>query len=178
LPAKAKPAERPEAPAAPRPTPNRPATEEKAKLAADSAKPAKPKAEEPPAAPSAKVEAKPAVNVPEGADATELQSSGRRKLEAGDLTGAIADLRASLQLRQSVQTQTLLGRAYFDHGDLAQAAKVLSAAGNHDEAMLLLGNVYQQQGKTAQARKTYEAFLKAHPDHRKAGWVRNLLTTL
>ena len=128
-------------------------------------------------APAAKPVAEPAASSA-GADATELQTSGKRKLESGDLSGAIADLRASLQVRTSVQTQTLLGRAYFDHGDLAQAAKVLVAAGPNDEAMLLLGNVYQHQGNTNQARKTFEAFLQMHPNHRRAAWVRSLLQTL
>jgi TolA-binding protein len=41
-----------------------------------------------------------------------------------------------------------------------------------------LGTLYQQQGKTALARKIYEAFLKAHPDHAKAGWVQTMLKTL
>jgi hypothetical protein len=119
-----------------------------------------------------------AVQVPEGADATELFYSGKRKLEAGNLQGAIADLRLSQQVRPSARTLTLLGRALFDAGELGQAAKVLQTAGNHDEAQLLLGTLYQQQGKTALARKVYEAFLKAHPDHAKAGWVQTMLKTL
>lgn len=125
--------------------------------------------------------AKPAAEtaaVPDGADATDLYYSGKRKLDAGDLKGAIADLRASQTLRPSARTLTLLGRALFDDNQLAAAIKVLQAAGNNDDAQLLLANVFQQQGKTAQARKVYEAFLKAHPDHPRATWVRNLLQTL
>jgi Tfp pilus assembly protein PilF len=55
---------------------------------------------------------------------------------------------------------------------------VLKQAGAHDEAQLLLANLYQQRGKIADARRVYQAFLQAHPDHAKAGWVRNLLQTL
>ena len=182
--AKAEPAARPEVAAKPKVEPAtapKPVFETKPKPADKPGKadqPASVKPEPVKPAPSKAQEEPPIAVAAGGADATELQSSGRRKLDAGDLTGAITDLRASLQLRSSVTTQTLLGRAYFDHGDLALAAKALAAAGNHDEAMLLLGNVYQQQGKTAQARKTYEAFLKVHPDHKRAAWVRNLLTSL
>ena len=114
----------------------------------------------------------------DGADATELYYSGKRKLDAGDLSGAIADLKASQKVRSSPRTLTLLGRAHFDAGDLTAAAKALQQAGNHDDAQLLLATLYQQTGKTAQARKVYEAFLKAHPDHPRAAWVRNLLQSL
>lgn len=146
------------------------------------AKERKPREEKPEKEPVETVEKKPpqleAVQVPEGADATELFYSGKRKMESGNLQGAIADLRLSQQVRPSMRTLTLLGKALFDAGELSQAAKVLQAAGNHDEAQLLLGTLYQHQGKTAQARKVYEAFLKAHPDHPKSGWVQTLLKTL
>jgi hypothetical protein len=115
---------------------------------------------------------------PPGADATDLLYSGKRKLDGGDLHGAIADLKVSQQLRPSPRTLTLLGRAYFDANELDQAAKVLKAAGSHDEAQLLLGTLHQQMGKTANAKKVFEAFLDKHPDHPKADWVRRLVETL
>jgi len=114
----------------------------------------------------------------DGADATELYYSGKRKLDAGDAAGAIADLKASQRARASARTLTLLGRAHFDAGELSAAAKALRQAGSHDDAQLLLATLYQQTGKTSQARKVYEAFLKAHPDHKRAAWVRNLLQSL
>ena len=120
----------------------------------------------------------PAVAVPEGADATDLYHSGKRKLQAGDYRGAIADLKASQQLRPSPRTLALLGQAYFDSNDLVLAEKTLQRAGAHDEAQLLLATLYQQTGRHPKARKVYEAFLAAHPDHPKAEWVRNLLETL
>ncbi|MBI5610590.1 MAG: tetratricopeptide repeat protein [Deltaproteobacteria bacterium] len=118
------------------------------------------------------------VVVPEGADATDLYYSGKRKLEHGDLNGAINDLRASQQLRHSVRTLTLLGRAYFDAGQMGPAEKALKAAGTYDDAMLLLGQLYQSTGKSAQARKIYAQFLTLYPDHAKAEWVRKLLQAL
>ncbi len=118
------------------------------------------------------------VVVPEGADATDLYYSGKRKLEQGDLNGAINDLRASQQLRHSVRTLTLLGRAYFDAGQMGPAEKALKSAGNYDDAMLLLGQLYQSTGKSAQARKVYAQFLSLFPDHAKAEWVRKLLQAL
>lgn len=118
------------------------------------------------------------VVVPDGADATDLYYSGKRKLDHGDFAGAIADLRASHQVRASVRTLTLLGRAYFDSDQIAAAEKVLKAAGTYDEAMLLLGQLYQQSGKSAKARAIYEKFLQVHADHAKAEWVRKLLQTL
>jgi cytochrome c-type biogenesis protein CcmH/NrfG len=72
----------------------------------------------------------------------------------------------------------MLGRAYFDLGEFGPAAKALQQAGDHDDAMLLLAQLYQQQGKTAQARKVYERFLKVHADHAKAAWVKRMLDAL
>ncbi|MBM4345066.1 MAG: tetratricopeptide repeat protein [Deltaproteobacteria bacterium] len=118
------------------------------------------------------------IAVPEGADATDLYYSGKRKLDHGDFAGAIADLRASHKVRASVRTLTLLGRAYFDSDQFALAEKAFKAAGTYDEAMLLLGQLYQQTGKADKARKVYDKFLAAHPDHPKAEWVRKLLQTL
>lgn len=118
------------------------------------------------------------VTVPEGADATDLYYSGKRKLDSGDLPGAIADLRASNKVRMSVRTLTLLGRAYFDAGQLSAAEKAFKAAGTYDEAMLLLGQLYQQSGKQAAARKVYEKFLQVHTDHPKTEWVRKLLQAI
>ena len=116
--------------------------------------------------------------MPEGADATDLYYSGKRKLDSGDLSGAINDLRASNQLRHSVRTLTMLGRAYFDAGQMGPAEKALRSAGTFDEAMLLLGQLYQSTGKAAQARKVYAQFLTLYPEHAKAEWVRKLLQAL
>lgn len=118
------------------------------------------------------------VVVPEGADATDLFTSGKRKLAAGDYAGAIGDLRASNKLRYSVRTLTTLGRAYFDAGQMAQAEKAFKAAGTFDEAMLLLAQLYQQTGKPGQARKVYEQFLAVHADHPKAEWARKMIQAL
>ena len=133
---------------------------------AERAKAAKPEPEQAQTAPA------------EGEDATELYYRGKGKLDGGDLRGAIADLGASQRARSSPRTLTLLGRAYFDAGDLGAAAKALKQAGAHDEAQLVLATLYQQTGKTPLARKVYEAFLKAHPEHPKAAWVRNLIQSL
>ena len=116
--------------------------------------------------------------VPDGADATDLYYSGKRKLDHGDFAGAIADLRASHKVRSSVRTLTLLGRAYFDSDQLGLAEKAFKSAGTYDEAMLLLGQLYQQAGKADKARKIYDKFLVAHPEHPKAEWVRKLLQAL
>lgn len=144
---------------------------------------AKPEAKsEPKAEPKPKAPAEPAPETapaakPEG-DATDLYYSGKRKLDAGDLRGAIEDLKASQAIRYSVRTLTLLGRAYFDLGEFGPAAKALQKAGTYDEAMLLLAQLYQQQGKNAQARKVYEQFLKVHADHPKAAWVKRIVEAL
>ena len=73
---------------------------------------------------------------------------------------------------------TALGKAYFDAGEMNAAAGALRKAGSAEDAQLLLGTLYQQMDKPEKARKVYEEFLKAHPDHAKADWVRKLLKTL
>ncbi len=145
---------------------------DKAEKSAKADKPDKPDQAEPP---KGKVDD---IVVPEGADATDLYTSGKRKLAAGDYAGAIMDLRASNKLRYSVRTLTTLGRAYFDAGQMAQAEKSFKSAGTFDEAMLLLAQLYQQSGKPGQARKVYEQFLQVHGDHPKAEWVRKMVQAL
>lgn len=160
--AKAEPVAKPEAAAKPAKPEAKVAAKAEAKASEPAAEPAKPEA---------------AAAKPEG-DATDLYYSGKRKMEAGDLRGAIADLKTSQAIRFSVRTLTLLGRAYFDLGEFGPAAKALQQAGTYDEAMLLLAQLYQQQGKNAQARKVYERFLKEHPDHPKAAWVKRIVEAL
>lgn len=177
-------------PAPAKPEPIKPEKPDPAKPAAlkpntprtDPAKPAAVPAQSEAAKPVAqpKVDAAPpsSATAPAGADATELYYSGKRKLDSGDLKGAIADLQVSQSLRYSVRTLTLLGRAQFDAGQMASAEKTLKSAGTYAEAMLLLGKLYQQMGKPGQAKKVYEQFLSVHSDHPKAEWVRKLLPAL
>ena len=161
---------------------------------AEPVKPAKPEptkpakaepipATKPEAAKPAKAEpVKPATVAPVapagGGDPTELFFSGKRKADAGDFKGAIEDFKASLAARSSPRTLTALGKAYFDAGEMNAAAGALRKAGSAEDAQLLLGTLYQQMDKPEKARKVYEEFLKAHPDHAKADWVRKLLKTL
>jgi tetratricopeptide (TPR) repeat protein len=143
--------------------------------------PGKPETPKPEAVKPVKAEVRPTLaptkGEPEG-DATELFFSGKRKQDAGDFHGAIDDFKASQQARPSPRTLTALGRAYFDAGEMNAAANVLRQAGHHEDAQLLLGTLYQQTDKPDKARKVYEDFLKEHPDHAKADWVRRLLKTL
>jgi outer membrane protein assembly factor BamD (BamD/ComL family) len=128
--------------------------------------------------PSKPVETKPEPAAAAGGDPTELYYSGKRKLDSGDMAGAIADLKASQAARYSVRALTLLGRAQFDANQIGAAEKSLKAAGTYDEAMLLLAKLYQQSGKPGQAKKVYEQFLQVHGDHSKAEWVRKILPSL
>lgn len=139
-------------------------------------KPIKPEPAKP--APSKPEPAKPAAAPAATGDATELFFSGKRKADAGDFKGAIEDFKGSQAARPSPRTLTALGRAYFDAGEMNSAIAVLRKAGGHDDAQLLLGTLYQQTDKPEKARKVYEEFLKAHPDHAKADWVRKMLKTL
>jgi outer membrane protein assembly factor BamD (BamD/ComL family) len=118
------------------------------------------------------------VQVPAGADATDLYYQGERKMKAGDFAGAIADLRASLSLRRSLLTLTTLGQAYFDAGDLKNAERTLRRAGSYPRAMLLLARLHQQRGQTSKAREVYKRFVAQHPNHSKAAWARTMVDAL
>ena len=115
---------------------------------------------------------------PPGLDATDLYYLGQRQLQAGQLDAAIRSLSASQQQRPSARTLTRLGQAYFDAGKLKDAERALKQAGDNAEALILLGRLYLQQGRVAEARKVYRAFLTHHEDHRRAQRVRDLLKTL
>jgi tetratricopeptide (TPR) repeat protein len=115
---------------------------------------------------------------PPGLDATDLFYRGKQQLGRGELKGAISSLSASQRLRSSSRTLTKLGQAYFDLGKLKKAERTLRSAGKNPEAMLLLSALYQQTGRASKSAKVYKAFLKYHPDHRRANWVRGVLKTL
>jgi TolA-binding protein len=111
-------------------------------------------------------------------DATDLYYAGVQQLRSGDFNRAVASLSASQRLRSSSRTLAKLGQAYFDSGRLKEAEQTLRAAGRRPEAMLLLATLYQQTSRVDRTRKTYQAFLAHHPDHARAGWVRNMLKQL
>ncbi|HAN30950.1 MAG TPA: hypothetical protein DCQ06_05080 [Myxococcales bacterium] len=111
-------------------------------------------------------------------DPTELLYQGKRACRMGRYKEAIRLLRISQRLRPSAQTLTLLGRAYFDAGQLKMAQKTLVKAGRGPEPLLLLATLYQQMGQAAKARKMYKAFLTYHPEHPKADRVRQRLRLL
>ncbi len=125
--------------------------------------------------------AEPEISLPPptpGLDATDLYYAGKRKLEARDAPGAIADLAASLAARSSVRTMALLGRAYFDAGQLSRAEAILRKADSYPDAMLLLAQLYQQQGKLKQAKQVYKNFIERHPGHPKTPWAQRMGETL
>ncbi|MCO4760149.1 MAG: tetratricopeptide repeat protein [Myxococcales bacterium] len=118
------------------------------------------------------------VPLPPGKDATDLYYDGKRSLQARQYGAAIASLRASQQLRSSARTLTLLGRAYFDANRLKDAERALRKAGSRADALILLATLYQQQGRSARARRTYKALLTHHPNHPRADFARRMLKTL
>ena len=128
--------------------------------------------------PSQPVETNDPVPLPPGKDATDLYYEGKRALRARNYKAAIAALRASQQLRPSGRTLTLLGQAYFDANRVKDAEKALSRAGNRADALLLLATLYQQQGRSARARRAFKALLTYHPNHSRADWARRMLKTL
>jgi predicted negative regulator of RcsB-dependent stress response len=77
-----------------------------------------------------------------------------------------------------------LAYAYEQKGDLAQAAKTLSeiAQGQEnllkEDSLLNLARVYQKMGKKAEAKTTYQTFLKSFPQSVYSNMVKDSLATL
>lgn len=102
-------------------------------------------------------------------------ADARAKIEAGDFDAALALLADEAP---GFERAALRGWALYELGRDADARAALrEALGNrpdHAESLLLLGSLEQDRDSDA-ARKTYQAFLTAHPEAPEAAEVRQIL---
>ena len=116
-------------------------------------------------------------------------TAGHLYYQKKDYARAVSSYQAALNkgvFSQSIKTLILgnLAYAYEQKGDLPQAAKTLSeiAQGQEnllkEESLLNLARVYQKMGKKAEAKTTYQTFLKSFPQSTYSSMVKDSLAEL
>jgi len=118
-----------------------------------------------------------------------LVTAGHLYYQKKDFSRAISSYQAALnKIKLSPTFKILilgnLAYAFEQKGDLAQAAKTLSeiAQGQEnllkEDSLLNLARVYQKMGKKAEAKKTYQTFLKSFPQSVYSPMVKDSLAGL
>jgi predicted negative regulator of RcsB-dependent stress response len=116
-------------------------------------------------------------------------SAGHLYYQKKDFPRAVSSYQAALnqgKFPSSIKTLILsnLAYAYEQKGDLPQAAKTLleitQSQGNllKEDSLLNLARVYQKMGKKAEAKATYQTFLKEFPKSVYSNMVKDSLSKL
>lgn len=145
---------------------------------------AQPAAAEPPAEPPA--EEKPAavgVEIDPNATAKQLIAQGRKLLLSGNPAGAEKVYRKALEKGpSSARARYGLAKAMYQRNKVPQAMtelqRILSRNKNHGSALLMMGSLLQEQGRSGEARKHYQRYLDSHQNGRRADEIRSILARL
>jgi len=107
----------------------------------------------------------------------------RASMNAGRVARAVAACRAAADAHpQSAEALTLLAEAEFTRGHTGVALHLATSATeanqNYPDAYVILGGVYQEKGKNAEARAAYEQYLALAPKGKHASDLRAILASL
>jgi hypothetical protein len=142
----------------------------------------------PPLQPLAKAQAK--VGQPEGvapasssAEYAAALTQCRAYMTAGKLKHAVDSCRqATLADPHGAEALTLLAEAEFNRGHTGVALKLATDATNampgFADAYVIIGFVYQDKGKNAEARAAYEQYLALQPKGKHAADLKAILKTM
>jgi tetratricopeptide (TPR) repeat protein len=139
-----------------------------------------PPVEPTPAPAAAKPAAKPAPPVRNTDDEqARLLAAAERKYNGGNFLAAISDYRKAASIQPSAPAHVGLARALYDANKASEALSELKVATRVDPkyapAYLLLGEIHQGEGRTADARTAYQTFLSLSPSGEQARAVREIL---
>jgi tetratricopeptide (TPR) repeat protein len=108
-----------------------------------------------------------------------LLASGDRKYDTGNFLAAIGEYRKAAILKPTGPALVGLARALYDANRPVEALRELDRAiqvdARYAPAWLLLGEIHQGDGRTAEARTAYERFLRLQPTGDQARAVREIL---
>jgi tetratricopeptide (TPR) repeat protein len=132
--------------------------------------------------------AKTAVAAPEApalapADYDAAIAECRSEMAAGRIQHAVTSCRQAADARpKSSEALTLLAEAEFTRGHTGVALKLATQATNANQnfadAYVIIGGVYQEKGKNAEARAAYEQYLALQPKGKHAADLRAILGSL
>lgn len=104
-------------------------------------------------------------------------------MTAGRIQRAVAACRQATEARpNSSEALTLLAEAEFTRGHTGLALRLATEAAhanqNFADAYVIIGGVYQEKGKNAEARAAYEQYLALQPKGKHAADLRAILGSL
>jgi hypothetical protein len=107
----------------------------------------------------------------------------RANMTAGRIQRAVTACRQATDAQpRSSEALTLLAEAEFTRGHTGVALKLATSATNANQnfadAYVIIGGVYQEKGKNAEARAAYEAYLSLQPKGKHAADLRAILSSL
>src|SRR5262249_17820145 len=107
----------------------------------------------------------------------------RAQMTAGRIAHAVTACKQAADARpRSSEALTLLAEAEFTRGHAGVALKLATQATasnqNSADAYVIIGGVYQEKGKTAEARAAYEQYLALQPKGKHAADLRAILGSL
>jgi tetratricopeptide (TPR) repeat protein len=110
-------------------------------------------------------------------------SQCRAFMTAGKIKNAVASCRQATEARpNSPEALTLLAEAEYTRGHTGVALKLATEATaadqNFADAYVIIGGVYQDKGKGAEARAAYEQYLALQPKGKHASDLRAILGAL
>jgi Flp pilus assembly protein TadD len=107
----------------------------------------------------------------------------RASMTAGRIQRAVTACRQATEARpRSSEALTLLAEAEFTRGHTGVALRLATEAANANQnfadAYVIIGGVYQEKGKNAEARAAYEQYLALQPKGKHAADLRAILGSL
>jgi tetratricopeptide (TPR) repeat protein len=110
-------------------------------------------------------------------------SECRASMTAGRIQRAVTACRQATEARpNSSEALTLLAEAEFTRGHTGVALRLATEAAranqNFADAYVIIGGVYQEKGKNAEARAAYEQYLALQPKGKHAADLRAILGSL
>ena len=117
------------------------------------------------------------------ADYDTAMAECRAQMNAGRIQHAVTSCRQAADARpKSSEALTLLAEAEFTRGHTGVALKLATQAAtanqNFADAYVIIGGVYQEKGKNAEARAAYEQYLALQPKGKHAADLRAILGSL
>ena len=108
-----------------------------------------------------------------------LLAAAERKYNGGNFLAAISDYRKAASIQPSAPAHVGLARALYDANKAGEALSELKVATRvnpkYAPAYLLLGEIHQGEGRTAEARAAYQTFISLSPTGEQARAVREII---
>lgn len=106
--------------------------------------------------------------------ADDLLDRGSRALDEGDIKSALQCFQQAVELQDSIDGRILLAEAQIENGSFSKAHENIAAGLTLDseniDLLFILGDLYLEENRNAEAISTYQQIIDLYPDETDA-WV-------